>query len=201
MAQSKLWAGRFEKELDGGVADFNASISFDRRFYAYDIKGSLAHAEMLAAQGIIPAGDFEQISAGLRGILKDIEENRLSFSDEAEDIHSFIEAELCRRIGDAGKRLHTGRSRNDQVAVDLRLYLRDEIKETRNLITQLLKVLVNIAKAHAGSVMPGYTHLQRAQPVTFGHYLMAYCQMFLRDLGRLDDAGRRMNECPLGSGA
>ena len=196
-----LWAGRFSKEIDAGVNAINSSIAFDARLYRHDIQGSIAHATMLGDCGIIPKEDSEKMIAGLREILADLDSGRLEFDPNAEDIHMFIEAELTRRCGDVGKRLHTSRSRNDQVALDLRLYLRDEIKEIHTLTKTLCQTLVTLAEQHTETVMPGYTHLQRAQPVTFAHHLLAYVQMFLRDLERLDDTAARMNVCPLGSGA
>ncbi len=197
----KLWAGRFGKEEDSRVNDFNSSISFDARMYRQDIKGSIAHATMLGKTGIISQEDVKAIIAGLNGILQDLETGSLEFDPQAEDIHMFIEATLTQRIGDAGKRLHTARSRNDQVAVDLRLYLRDEIEGLIPTVKELIGVLCNKAKEHCATIMPGYTHLQRAQPITFGHHLMAYAQMFLRDLDRLSCTKKRMNQMPLGSGA
>ncbi|MCI8601840.1 MAG: argininosuccinate lyase [Oscillospiraceae bacterium] len=197
----KMWAGRFKKETDSGVNDFNSSIAFDCRMYRQDIAGSIAHAAMLAEQGIIPEEDCERIIDGLTGILDDLGSGALQFDPAAEDIHMFIEAELTARIGDAGKRLHTARSRNDQVALDIRLVLRDEIDEISGLLEKLTQTLCEMAKAHTETIMPGYTHLQRAQPITFAHHLMAYASMFLRDLGRLADTRERMDECPLGSGA
>ena len=196
-----LWAGRFSKEIDAGVNAFNSSISFDARMYRQDIEGSIAHATMLGDCGIIPKEDSVQIIQGLKEILDDLDNGKLEFDPNAEDIHMFVEAELTKRYGDVGKRLHTSRSRNDQVALDLRLYLRTEIAEIRALVRKLCKTLVNVAEQHTETVMPGYTHLQRAQPVTFAHHLLAYVQMLLRDLGRLDDTEKRMNVCPLGSGA
>ena len=196
-----LWAGRFSKEIDAGVNAFNSSISFDARMYRQDIEGSIAHATMLGDCGIIPKEDSVQIIQGLKEILADLDSGKLEFDPNAEDIHMFVEAELTKRYGDVGKRLHTSRSRNDQVALDLRLYLRTEIAEIRALVRKLCKTLVNVAEQHTETVMPGYTHLQRAQPVTFAHHLLAYVQMLLRDLGRLDDTEKRMNVCPLGSGA
>ncbi len=197
----KLWTGRFQKELDQKTNDFNSSISFDSRMAREDILGSMAHAAMLAKQGIISAADGEAIRDGLAGILADLESGALSIDMGAEDIHTFVEGELTARIGDAGKRLHTGRSRNDQVALDDRLYLRSLAQPLRAQLTGLIGVLCGKAEEYAGAVMPGYTHLQRAQPITFGHHLMAYAEMFLRDIGRLDDAVKRMNVSPLGSGA
>ncbi len=194
-----MWAGRFSKEVDSKVNAFNSSIAFDARMYKQDIAGSMAHATMLGEQGIISMEDSLTIIGGLREILADIESGALVFDPNAEDIHMFIEAELTKRLGDVGKRLHTSRSRNDQVALDIRLYLRDEIKEIKALIKQLIETLCKIAKEHADTIMPGYTHLQRAQPITFGHHLMAYAQMLLRDIERLNDTEKRMNVCPLGS--
>ena len=190
--------GRFSKEVDETVNAFNSSISFDGRMYRHDIKGSVAHAEMLGECGIISREDSDEIIKGLEGILSDIDSGRLEMDMTAEDIHMFIEAELTKRLGDVGKRLHTSRSRNDQVALDTRLYLRDEIEEIKGLLLKLEEVLCELAGKHTDTVMPGYTHLQRAQPVTLGHHLMAYAQMFSRDLGRLDDTRKRMNESPLG---
>lgn len=195
----KMWAGRFSKEVDETVNAFNSSISFDGRMYRHDIQGSIAHATMLGQCGIISKSDSEKIIDGLKGILTDIENGSLEMDMTAEDIHMFIEAELTKRLGDVGKRLHTSRSRNDQVALDIRLYLKDEIKEIKALVLKLADVLCDMAQKHTETVMPGYTHLQRAQPVTLGHHLMAYAQMFLRDLGRIEDTLKRMNECPLGS--
>ena len=196
-----LWAGRFSKEIDETVNAFNSSIAFDARMYKHDIQGSIAHATMLGKCGIITEEDSTTIIKGLGEILEDIESGKLEFDPTAEDIHMFVEAELAKRYGDVGKRLHTSRSRNDQVALDLRLYLRDEIAEIREMVHKLCEVLVTLAEKNTDAVMPGYTHLQRAQPITFAHHMMAYVQMFLRDLGRLDDTAKRMNVCPLGSGA
>lgn len=196
-----MWAGRFSKEIDKTVNAFNSSIAFDARMYKHDIQGSIAHATMLGKCGIISEEDSKTIIKGLGEILEDIESGKLEFDPNAEDIHMFIEAELTKRYGDVGKRLHTSRSRNDQVALDLRLYLRDEIKEIREMVHKLCQVLISLAEKNTETVMPGYTHLQRAQPITFAHHLMAYVQMFIRDLGRLDDTAKRMNVCPLGSGA
>ena len=197
----KLWTGRFHKELDKTTNDFNSSISFDSRMAREDIKGSIAHVTMLGACGVIDKAESEKICAGLEAILADLESGALSIDPNAEDIHTFVEGELTARLGDSGKRLHTARSRNDQVALDDRLYLRNQCETLRGQLTDLVRVLCKKAEAHAGDVMPGYTHLQRAQPITFGHHLMAYAEMFLRDLSRLEDAQRRMNVCPLGSGA
>ncbi len=194
----KMWAGRFSKEIDETVNAFNSSISFDGRMYRHDIQGSIAHATMLGECGIISKADSEELIVGLKGILEDIDNGKLEMDMTAEDIHMFIEAELTKRLGDVGKRLHTSRSRNDQVALDIRLYLRDEIEELKALVLKLGNVLCDMAGKHTETVMPGYTHLQRAQPVTLGHHFMAYAQMFVRDLGRLCDTAKRMNECPLG---
>ncbi len=196
-----MWAGRFSKQVDEKVNAFNSSIAFDGRMYRHDIHGSIAHAAMLGECGIISKEDSLEIMAGLEKILDDIDNGRLELDPNAEDIHMFVEAELTKRLGDVGKRLHTSRSRNDQVAVDLRLYLRDEIKEISGLVNELINTIINIAKEHTETVMPGYTHLQRAQPVTFAHHLMAYVWMLLRDLDRLNDVSKRMNYCPLGCGA
>ena len=194
-----MWAGRFSKEVDSKVNAFNSSISFDARMYKQDIAGSIAHATMLGEQGIISMEDSLAIIGGLKEILADIENGSLEFDPNAEDVHMFIEAELTKRLGDVGKRLHTSRSRNDQVALDIRLYLRDEIKEVKALIKQLTETLCKIAEKNTETIMPGYTHLQRAQPITFGHHLMAYAQMLLRDIERLCDTEKRMNVNPLGS--
>ena len=196
-----MWAGRFSKQVDAGVNAFNSSIAFDGRMYRHDIQGSIAHATMLGDCGIISKEDSLEIIGGLKEILADIDAGRLELDPNAEDIHMFVEAELTKRLGDVGKRLHTSRSRNDQVAVDLRLYLRDEIKEIQSMIVELTKTVIGIAKEHTETIMPGYTHLQRAQPITFAHHLMAYVWMLLRDLDRFTDAARRMNYCPLGCGA
>ena len=195
----KLWAGRFSKEADERVNDFNSSISFDSRMYRQDIAGSIAHATMLGEQNIIAPSESETIIKGLKSILSDLDSGKLAFDPEAEDIHMFIEAELTARIGDAGKRLHTARSRNDQVALDIRLYLREAAEGLISQVKELIHSLCNQAEQHTETVMPGYTHLQRAQPITFGHHLMAYCQMLLRDISRLEDAKNRMNVMPLGS--
>ncbi len=198
----QLWQGRASKAVDDRVNDFNSSIRFDARMLAEDIAGSLAHSAMLAKQGIISEADKNAIHAGLESILADVESGALAIDPAAEDVHTFVEQTLTARIGDAGKRLHTGRSRNDQVALDLRLWLRGACAGLQSQLSELIEVLCAQAEAGAGYVMPGYTHLQRAQPVTFGHQLMAYAWMLLRDKGRLADAVRRMDaECPLGSGA
>ena len=195
----KMWSGRFSKELDAGVNDFNSSISFDHVMYREDIAGSIAHAAMLGARGIIPAEDAQKIAEGLRGILADLESGALPFDPAAEDIHMFVEQVLTERIGDAGKRLHTARSRNDQVALDLRMYVKNQTAEIYASVRKLTGVLLTKAREHLETVMPGYTHLQVAQPVTLAHHLMAYAQMLARDLGRLSDCYERMDVMPLGS--
>lgn len=195
----KLWTGRFKKEISKTTNDFNSSISFDSRMYREDIEGSIAHAEMLGQCGIITKEESKDIQRGLKGILEDIEKGVLKIDMEAEDIHTFIEGELTRRLGDNGKRLHTARSRNDQVAVDIKLYLKKEVKEIEELVKGLIRVIASKAEKYSGTVMPGYTHLQRAQPITFGHHLLAYGEMLLRDLSRLEDCYERMDEMPLGS--
>ncbi|MCI8303019.1 MAG: argininosuccinate lyase [Lawsonibacter sp.] len=197
----KLWAGRFQKETDTLVNDFNSSISFDARLYQQDIAGSVAHARMLGKCGIIEAHEAETIVNGLKTILADIEAGQVQFSLDNEDIHMNIEAELTQRVGEAGKRLHTARSRNDQVAVDTRLYVKEEIPTIIAQVLSLEEVLVQKAKANLDTVMPGYTHMQRAQPTTFAHYMMAYANMFKRDVTRLEDCLERLDECPLGAGA
>ena len=196
-----MWAGRFTKEIDERVNDFNSSISFDARMYRQDIEGSIAHATMLGECGIIDNAESEKIIEGLKGILADIESGSLQFDPTAEDIHMFNEAVLTERIGDAGKRLHTARSRNDQVALDIRMYLRDEIPVIKAQVAELIETLVRVAEKNLTTVMPGYTHLQRAQPITFAHHIMAYVQMLLRDIDRLNDTYKRTNIMPLGSGA
>ena len=195
----KMWAGRFQKALDKEADDFNSSIHFDCKMYKQDITGSMKHAAMLAMQGIISDDDCDKITAGLQSILDDLNSGDLAFDMDAEDIHMFVESELTKRIGDVGKRLHTARSRNDQVAVDIRLFLRDETNEIIALVKKLLAAILVQAKAHKTSILPGYTHLQRAQPITFAHHLLAYAMMFTRDIGRLEDALKRMNYSPLGS--
>ena len=195
----KMWQGRFKKEEDERVNDFNSSISFDSRMYKQDITGSMAHAKMLGDTGIIDKSESECIIRGLAGILADLESGTLTFDPKAEDIHMFVEQVLTERIGDAGKRLHTSRSRNDQVALDMRMYLRDEIKAVKELVMNLMQTVVAIAKDNTDTVMSGYTHLQRAQPVTLAHELLAYAQMFKRDVLRLDDCYERTNILPLGS--
>ncbi len=197
----KLWGGRFTKETNELVNRFNASITFDKRFYRQDIRGSIAHVTMLAKQGILTDSERDAIIEGLNGILSDIEAGALLIDDSQEDIHSFVEANLIARIGDTGKKLHTGRSRNDQVALDMRLYTRDEVLETRALVVQLMETLESIIEANVDTYMPGFTHLQKAQPVTLAHHLGAYMEMFKRDYSRLSDLYERMNYCPLGAGA
>jgi len=194
-----MWAGRFAKALDSKADDFNSSIRFDCKMYRQDIEGSIAHANMLAKQGIISASDCVSIVEGLGGILDDIESGALAFDMGCEDIHMFVEAELTKRIGDAGKRLHTARSRNDQVALDVRMYLRQRASDIRTLLVALVGEITDKAEENKAVIVPGYTHLQRAQPITFGHHLMAYSMMLLRDISRLDDAVKRMNYSPIGS--
>ena len=197
----KLWGGRFQKATDKKVDDFNSSIRFDKRMYKQDIRGSIAHASMLGRQGIIPKEDSEKIVAELKNILNDIENGKVEFLIDAEDIHMNIEKILTDRIGEAGKRLHTGRSRNDQVALDIRMYLMDETEEIKAMLIHTLNTLLSLAKEHTDTIMPGYTHLQKAQPITFAHHCMAYFEMFKRDLLRLSDCRKRTNVMPLGSGA
>ena len=196
-----LWAGRFSKEVDETVNAFNSSIAFDARMYAQDIRGSIAHATMLGDCGIIEKSESEAIIEGLKGILKDLQDGTLVFDPNAEDIHMFVEAELTKRLGSTGKRLHTARSRNDQVALDIRLYLRDEMQNIKKSVLELMHTICDIAGQHTETIMPGYTHLQRAQPITFAHHILTYAQMLKRDYERICDAVDRMNECPLGSGA
>ena len=198
---AQLWGGRFTKETDKLVYNFNASISFDQKFYAQDIRGSIAHVTMLQKQGILTKEEKESIIEGLKGIQADVENGTLEITDEYEDIHSFVEATLIDRIGAAGKKLHTGRSRNDQVALDMRLYTRDEIEALDTLLKELLEVLLKLMKEHIETYMPGFTHLQKAQPVTLAHHLGAYFEMFKRDRLRMKDIRKRMNYCPLGAGA
>ena len=198
---TKLWGGRFSSNTDAGMDDFHSSIRFDSRMYRQDIQGSIAHAGMLGRQGIIPAADADLIRKTLGDILRDIEAGKVTFSVSAEDIHMNVETLLIARIGDVGKRLHTGRSRNDQVALDIRMYLRDEISRLDGLLRDLIAVLLDTAECHLETIMPGYTHLQRAQPITLAHHLLAYVQMFGRDRERLAECTRRMNGMPLGSGA
>ena len=197
----KLWGGRFTKETNQLVHNFNASISFDQKFYKQDIRGSIAHVTMLAKQGILTNEDKETIVNGLNGILNDIENGTLEISTTSEDIHSFVEQTLIERVGEAGKRLHTGRSRNDQVALDMKLYTRDEIVEIDGLLKTLLSSLLKVMEENTETYMPGFTHLQKAQPITLAHHFGAYFEMFKRDRGRLHDIYERMNYCPLGSGA
>ena len=198
---AQLWGGRFTKETDQLVYNFNASISFDKKFYEQDIRGSIAHVTMLAKQGILTEDEKKQIIEGLNGIKQDVENGTLEITDKYEDIHSFVEANLIDRIGDAGKKLHTGRSRNDQVALDMKLYTRDEILELDKLLKDILEVLLKIMKENTETYMPGFTHLQKAQPITLAHHMGAYFEMFKRDRSRMKDIYARMNYCPLGSGA
>lgn len=196
-----LWAGRFKKEINENVNAFNSSISFDARMYKHDIMGSQAHAKMLAKQGIIDKQSLNEILLGLDEILHDLENGQLLFDPNAEDIHMFVESELTKKYPVSGKKLHTARSRNDQVALDLRLYTRDEMKEIKDMLIDLIHVILEQASQHTTTIMCGYTHLQRAQPITFAHHLMAYAQMFYRDITRMDDCFERMNVSPLGCGA
>ncbi len=198
---AQLWGGRFTKETDKQVFDFNASINFDKRLYRQDIRGSKAHAEMLAKQGIITQDELKAILAGLDGIIADVENGSLEITEKYEDIHSFVEANLIERIGDTGKKLHTGRSRNDQVALDMKLYIRDEIGYTDSELLELLNIIEDIIEANTDTFMPGFTHMQKAQPVTLAHHMGAYFEMFKRDRSRLFDIKARMNICPLGGGA
>ena len=198
---AQLWGGRFTKETDQLVYNFNASISFDKRFYSQDIKGSIAHVLMLAKQKIVTEDEKKQIIEGLEGILSDVQEGKLEISDKYEDIHSFVEATLIDRIGDPGKKLHTGRSRNDQVALDMKLYTREEVLMTDKLIRELMEVLLEIMEENTETYMPGFTHMQKAQPITLAHHMGAYFEMFHRDRMRMQDIYKRMNYCPLGSGA
>ncbi len=198
---AQLWGGRFTKETDQLVYNFNASISFDKRFYAQDIRGSIAHVMMLARQGILTDIEKEKIIEGLEGILDDVEQGKLVISDKYEDIHSFVEATLIDRIGEPGKKLHTGRSRNDQVALDMKLYIRDEVHMLDNLVEEILLAILTIMEENVDTYMPGFTHLQKAQPITLAHHMGAYFEMFKRDHERLTDLYRRMNTCTLGSGA
>ncbi len=197
----KMWDGRFTKETDKAVNDYNSSISFDYRLYKHDINGSIAHATMLAEKNIISKEDGILIVDGLRQILADIENAKITFNPNAEDIHMFVEDQLTKRIGDAGKRLHTGRSRNDQVALDIKLYLLEQIENIQVQLELLCRTILVIASKNLTTILPGYTHLQRAQPITFAHHMMAYVEMFLRDISRLNDCADRMNISPLGSGA
>lgn len=198
---AQLWGGRFTKETDQLVYNFNASIGFDQKFYKQDIRGSIAHVTMLAKQGIITEDEKLQIIDGLNGILSDVEKGTLQISSKYEDIHSFVEANLIDRIGEPGKKLHTGRSRNDQVALDMKLYVREEVIQLNELVKELLETLLTIMDGNTSTYMPGFTHLQKAQPITLAHHMGAYFEMFKRDRGRLQDIFARMNFCPLGSGA
>ncbi len=197
----KLWGGRFTKQTDALVHNFNASISFDQKFFKQDIEGSIAHVTMLATQGIITDDEKDAIIAGLSGIMEDIINGTLEITSKSEDIHSFVEENLIMRIGDTGKKLHTGRSRNDQVALDMKLYTRDEVVAINSLLKDLLTTLLKIMEENTDTYMPGFTHLQKAQPITLAHHLGAYFEMFKRDRSRLDDIYNRMNFCPLGAGA
>ncbi len=198
---AQLWGGRFTKETDQFVYSFNASISFDKRLLRQDIQGSKAHVRMLAEAGILTEQERDRILTGLESIFLDVKEGRLMITDEYEDIHSFVEANLIARIGEPGKKLHTGRSRNDQVALDMRLYVREELAEVKMLLLALMRVLHRLMKENLNTYMPGFTHLQKAQPVTFAHHVGAYMEMFKRDYARLTDIYERMNYCPLGAGA
>ncbi len=198
---AQLWGGRFTKETDKLVYNFNASIGFDQKFFKQDVEGSRAHVKMLGSVGILTAEEVETILGGLDSIYKDVMDGKLEITSEYEDIHSFVEANLIERTGDTGKKLHTGRSRNDQVALDMRLYVRDELDETRDVLVKLLKVLHRLMIEHVDTYMPGFTHLQKAQPVTLAHHIGAYMEMFKRDYKRLGSIRERMNECPLGAGA
>ena len=197
----KMWAGVSSGNTNKIADDFNSSIHFDKKLYKHDIKGSMEHATMLHGVGILTENELELILSGLSSILEDIESGKLPFNENAEDIHMFVEAELTSRIGDAGRKLHTARSRNDQVALDLRLYMRDEAKDVADMLRSLVDALLFVVKANRETIMPGYTHLQRAQPITFAHHLLAYCMMFTRDITRIEDAIKRMNYSPLGSAA
>ncbi len=198
---AQLWGGRFTKKTDELVYNFNASITFDRKFYEQDIRGSRAHAAMLCRQGILTEEEGRKIDAGLQSILEDVQSGKLAITEEYEDIHSFVEAVLTERVGEAGKKLHTGRSRNDQVALDMKLYVRDEIDTVQELLYGLLETTLSIMKENTHTFMPGFTHLQKAQPVTLAHHMGAYFEMFRRDTERLSDIRKRMNLCPLGAGA
>ena len=198
---AQLWGGRFTKATDQLVYDFNASIGFDQRFFAEDIMGSKAHVKMLAKQGILTEEERDEILVGLEGIEKDVADGKLAITSEYEDIHSFVEANLIDRIGDPGKKLHTGRSRNDQVALDMRLYTRSQVEHTKDLLHHLLETILSIMEDNTETIMPGFTHLQKAQPITLAHHMGAYFEMFKRDVLRLSDIYERMNYCPLGSGA
>lgn len=198
---AQLWGGRFTKETNQLVYNFNASISFDQKFFHQDVRGSIAHVTMLAATGILTDEEKDRIIQGLEGIVADVDAGTLKITSEYEDIHSFVEANLIQRVGDAGKKLHTGRSRNDQVALDMKLYVRDEIQAVQEILMDLMKVLHRLMKENVETYMPGFTHLQKAQPITFAHHMGAYMEMFKRDYSRLADIYERMNYCPLGAGA
>lgn len=198
---AQLWGGRFQKETDKQVYEFNASINFDKRLYHQDIEGSMAHVTMLAKQGILTEEEKDQIKAGLQSILQDVENGKLQIDSKYEDIHSFVEANLIDRIGEAGKKLHTGRSRNDQVALDMRLYTREQVLHTDALLKELLRIILSIMEENTETYMPGFTHLQKAQPTTLAHHFGAYFEMFKRDRSRMHDIYERMNYCPLGAGA
>ena len=198
---AQLWGGRFTKETDQLVYNFNASITFDQKFYKQDIEGSIAHVTMLAKQGILTEQERDDVVRTLKEIRDEVESGRLEITSEYEDIHSFVEAHLIERVGDTGKKLHTGRSRNDQVALDMRLYTRDELLHTDDLLKELLETILKIMEANTETIMPGFTHLQKAQPITLAHHMGAYFEMFKRDRLRLHDIYERMNYCPLGSGA
>ena len=198
---AQLWGGRFTKETDRLVYNFNASISFDQKFFHQDVRGSIAHVTMLASVGILTEAERDVIIEGLKGIVADVDSGKLEITNEYEDIHSFVEANLIARVGEPGKKLHTGRSRNDQVALDMKLYVRDELTEVQNLVYSLMQVLHRLMKENIDTYMPGFTHLQKAQPITFAHHMGAYMEMFKRDYERLTDIRNRMNYCPIGSGA
>ncbi|MBQ5387247.1 MAG: argininosuccinate lyase, partial [Lachnospiraceae bacterium] len=198
---AQLWGGRFTKETDKLVYAFNASIGFDQKFFHEDVAGSRAHVKMLAKQGILTEAERDAILAGLDGIEADVDSGKLAITEEYEDVHSFVEANLIDRIGDAGKKLHTGRSRNDQVALDMRLYTRGQVQELDGLLKNLLETILRVMEENTDTIMPGFTHLQKAQPITLAHHMGAYFEMFKRDRLRLHDIYERMNYCPLGSGA
>ena len=201
LCMAQLWGGRFTKDTDRLVYNFNASISFDQKFFHQDVEGSIAHVVMLEKQGILTAEEKDAIVKGLTSIREDVDQGKLEITDEYEDVHSFVEANLISRIGDAGKKLHTGRSRNDQVALDMKLYTRAEVAAVDELLKELLTVVLDIMKANTETYMPGFTHLQKAQPITLAHHMGAYFEMFRRDRSRMQDIYKRMNYCPLGSGA
>ena len=198
---AQLWGGRFTKATDQLVYNFNASITFDQKFYKQDIEGSIAHVKMLGKQGILTEQEMNDIITTLQEIKEDVESGKLEITSEYEDIHSFVEANLIDRLGDTGKKLHTGRSRNDQVALDMRLYTRDEVLAVDGLLKELLTTILHIMEENTETIMPGFTHLQKAQPITLAHHMGAYFEMFYRDRSRLQDIHKRMNYCPLGSGA